>query len=440
MTRLNKVLFSLISISLFFISDDAEGQLLPEAAKPQSEPMLLSGGRVHTGEGTVLDNTTVGFKDGKITYVGKLEDAGSEFNDYKIIDVSGQHIYPGFILANSLIGIEEISGVPHSNDKLEEGDMNPSLKTVFAFDTGSEHIPTLRYNGILMVETIRSGGLISGTSAVMELDGRSWQEAVFVEEAAIHLYWPSAQSSSYDAKTKTRRIKKNKTYASKLSQLHELFTQASSYGTIADKKTNLKLESLQGLFSGNKRLAIHAGEPKEIIEAVEFAQAHGVQKIFLVTSYSALSVKDFLKENNIPVILPPTYAYPRSDDMHYDAYYRLPYLLSKEGLIVALSHTGMLSTSRNLPFYAGTAAAFGMDREAALQLISLNPAKILGIDGRVGSIRVGKDATLFVSKGDALDVQANSLSMAFIQGKNITLDGPHQELFKRYSQQFEHGK
>ncbi|PRX56149.1 amidohydrolase family protein [Flagellimonas meridianipacifica] len=428
------------TILFFHCSNELVGQLMPKPAQTQTEPILLVGATVHTGTGEIIANGAVGFKKGKITYVGSLEGIGEQKADYKTKDVSGQHIYPGFILLNSLIGIEEIGGVPHSNDKLEEGDINPSLKTVFAFDTGSEHIPTLRFNGILHVESIRSGGLISGTSAVMEMDGWSWQEAILKEEAALHLHWPSSISTSYDKSTNTRNIKKNSSYDEKVMQLENLFSAAHSYKSIDGKRTNLKLEALQGLFEGKKVLAVHAEEPKEIIEGITFAKSHQVKNIVLVATYPVLSVKEFIKENKIPVVLPPTYDYPDHDGMDYDAYYSLPHLLSQEGITVALNHYGMLSTSRNLPFYAGMAVAFGMEKEEALKLITLNPAKILGVDDRIGSIAVGKDASIFVSRGDALDVQTNALSMAFIRGKEIVLDGAHQESYKRYSAKYGHGE
>ncbi|SNZ01350.1 amidohydrolase family protein [Flagellimonas pacifica] len=440
MRKVNTISLSLCAIFLFYVPGVLWGQLSPKPAGLQSEPILLSGGTIHTGTGEVITKGLLGFKEGRITYLGNMEAKGSDFDEYRIIDITGQHIYPGLILPNSLIGIEEISAVPHSNDKLEQGDINPSIKTVFAFDTGSSHIPTLRFNGILMVESIRSGGTISGTSTVMELDGWNWMEAVHKNEAAIHLRWPSAFSSSYDTATKTSRIKKSTSYDSKTRELEDLFVAARTYNIGYKQPTNLKLASLQGLFDGSKTLVVHASEPKEIIESILFAQTHKVDRIALVTSYSAFMVRDFIRENNIPVILPPTYAYPRRADMAYDAHYKLPFLLTKEGITVALSHTGMLSTSRNLPFYAGMAAAFGLEKEEALKLVTLNPAKILGIDARVGSLMVGKDATLFVSRGDALDVQTNSLSLAFIRGKNIILDGPHQENFKRYSEKFGHGE
>lgn len=426
-----------LCLLLLFQGIQLFGQLLPKPAEPQSAPILLTGATVHIGTGEVLENAALGFKNGKITFVGSLEDIGPEKADYEITDVSGQHIYPGFILLNSLIGIEEISGVPHSNDKLEEGEINPSLKTVFAFDTGSQHIPTLRFNGILLVESIRSGGLISGTSAIMELDGWNWKDAVYRGEASIHLHWPSATSSSYDRETKIRTVKKSTSYDSKIEQLQLLFSAATRYQQIEQKTANLKLEAIQGLFDGKKSLTVHADEPKEIIESIKFAKSNGVRRIVLAASYPAILVTKFLEENNIPVVLPPTYDYPDSDDMDYDAYYSLPTELTKAGITVALNHYGMLSTSRNLPFYAGMAAAFGMGKEEALKLITLNPAKILGIDENLGSLAVGKDASLFVSKGDALNVSTNDLTHAFIRGKKIILEGPHQSLYERYSEKYD---
>ncbi|MGC1514187.1 MAG: amidohydrolase family protein [Maribacter sp.] len=426
---------SCVLVLLFFFSIGT-AQLMPKPAEAQQEPIVLIGGTIHTATGEVIDNGALAFADGKISFVGKASDPAFDASGYNSIEVRGQHLYPGLILPNSLIGIEEISGVPQSNDKFEEGSINPGLKSFYAFDTGSGHIPTLRYTGILMVETIPSGGTISGTSAVMELDGWSWQEAVHKKEAAVHLHWPSSLSRSYDSDTKTTKIKNRGAYENKVQELEALFVAAQSYGKLKNRPSNLKLEALQGLFKGTKALMIHANEAKEIVESIQFAEGMGVQKIGILTSYAALDVADFLKSNNIPVIIPPTYNLPNMDDMDYDAHYSLPRLLSEKGIVVALSHKGMLSTSRNFPFYAGVAAAFGMDKEEALKLVSLNPAKILGIDGRVGSLEVGKDATFFVSMGDALDIMDNSLTHAFIRGKNITLDGPHQELYLRYSKKF----
>lgn len=430
--------FTILIIVLMItgLSEGLSAQILPLAAEEQKAPLLLVGGTVHTGDGRVLEDTAVGFDKGIITFLGKASDLDAKELDYKVVDIAGQHIYPGFILLNSVIGINEINAVPHSNDTVEEGDYLPNLQTVYAFDMSSTYIPPLRFNGILYIESIRSNGIIPGTSSVMSLDGWNWEDAVFKRAAAIHIDWPSSLSNYFDAETNSRMVRPNASYKKVTAELQKLFSDAKQYEQLAQAKTNLKLEAINDLFQNERVLVIHADEPKEIVESITFAKSFGIDKVSLIASQGALEVVDFLKEHHIPVILPPTYNLPRNDDMDYDAFYGLPNQLQRMGIEVSMYHVGSLSNSINLPFYAGTSVAFGMEKEEALKMVSLNPAKILGIDDKLGSIAVGKVASLFVSKGDALDVQSNALTMAFISGKNIDLEGPQQLDYKRYSAKF----
>ncbi|MBA4744414.1 MAG: amidohydrolase family protein [Muricauda sp.] len=438
----NSTYFSLLIIILLLtaLTEGLTAQMLPLAAKEQDAPILLVGGTVHTGNGQVLEDTAVGFDKGTITFLGKPSDLDPQGLDYTIIDISGQQVYPGFILLNSVIGINEINAVPHSNDTVEEGEYLPNLQTVYAFDMSSTFIPPLRFNGILHIESNRSNGIIPGTSSVMSLDGWNWEDAVFERAAAIHIDWPSSLSNYYDEKTNSRMLRPNDSYETVTAELQKLFSDAKQYEQSAPAQTNLKLEAIKDLFHGERVLVIHADEPKEIVEGITFAKSFGIKEVSLIASHATLGVIDFLKENEVPVIVPPTYNLPRHDDMGYDAFYGLPQLLHSKGIEVAMYHVGSLSNSMNLPFYAGTAVAFGMEKEEALKMISLNPAKILGVDDKLGSIEVGKDASLFVSKGDALDVQTNALMMAFIKGKNIDLEGPQQKDYERYSLKYGHKK
>ena len=431
----NKTLYTILTMILILSSllEGLDAQILPMVAKEQETPILLVGGTVHTGDGRVLEDTAVGFDKGTITFLGKASDLDANGIDYKIIDITGQQVYPGFILLNSIIGINEISGVPHTNDTLEEGDYLPNLQTVYAFDMTSTFFPPLRFNGVLYIESIRSRGVIPGTSSVMSLDGWNWEEAVFKRAAAIHLDWPSALSSYYDAETNSRMLRPNTSYEKITGELEKLFSDAKQYEQMPTAQTNLKLEALTNLFQKERVLVIHANEPKEIIQSITFAKSFGIDQISLVASEGSLEVVDFLKENQVPVIVPPTYNLPRNDDMDYDAFYGLPTKLQRMGIEVSMYHVGSLSNSINLPFYAGTSVAFGMKKEEALKTITLHPAKILGIDDKLGSIAMGKTASLFVSKGDALDIQTNALTLAFIGGKQIDLEGPQQLDYKRYS-------
>tara|TARA_R110001592_G_scaffold340332_1_gene628446 strand:+ start:5482 stop:6792 length:1311 start_codon:yes stop_codon:yes gene_type:complete len=433
----NKYLIILIVIYCIPLKPYAQDKF--DIKKPV-KPTALVGGTLHIGNGKVIPNGIIGFDNGKISIVGTTDSIKLDLETYRVIDVSGQHIYPGFILLNSLIGIEEISGDEYTNDSMEEGGINPNLNVAYAFKSDSEFLPVLRFNGILTVETAPRGGLVSGTSSIMKLDGRDWEESLYKFGAAIHLNWPNATRSSYDAATHTRQLKPNSSYDTTKEELQNLFIQAIAYGKQDSKIPNLKLQAMQGLFNGTLSLFVHATDPKEIIESIQFSKEMGIDHVALVTAESALLVKDFLREHNIPVILPPTHSMPNEEDMDYDMRYKLPYLLTNEGIVVAISHTGMLSTSRNLPFYAGVAVAYGLDKEEALKTISLNAAKILRVDDTLGSLEVGKDATLFVSKGDALDIRTNKLTQAFIQGKKIELEGKQQEQYKQYSKLFGHNE
>ena len=306
------------------------------------------------------------------------------------------------------------------------------------FEKEIKNIPTMRFNGILLAETTPLGGTISGTSSVVELEGWNWEDAAHSVDIAMHMNWPGKTSRRFDFNTFTVSESPNQNYERDVAALRKHFADAKSYGQLTDRVTNLKLEKMQGLFDGSITLMIHASGPKEIIEGVNLAKEQGVEKIAVVVGASALYVAEFLKDHNIGVIIPPVHSLPTRPDQDIDLPYRLPHLLNEAGVTVGLSHSGMLANARNLPFYAGTAAAYGMSKEDALKTVTSNTAEILGISDRVGTLTPGKDATLFISEGDALDIRSSILSDAFISGKRITLDNKQQALYKRYSDKYGH--
>jgi hypothetical protein len=322
------------------------------------------------------------------------------------------------------------------NDNAETGTLNPNIRAVISYNTDSEYIPTYRFNGVLLAETTPQGGMISGQSSVMELEGWNWEDAAHTVDVGIHINWPPLTRRQFDFNTFTFEETPNRDYDKSIATLTQLFSDAIAYNKIATKEANLKLDAMQGLFDGKKILMIHAEEPKEIIESVRFAQKQGVQKITVISGYKSLYVAEFLKDNKIPVILPKTHDLPDRPDEDVDLPYKLPYLLTQAGVVVSISNDGAMHGGRNLGFYAGTAAAYGLSKEEALKTITSNTAKALGIDARVGTLEVGKDATLFVSIGDALDYRTNQLTQAYISGKLVTLPGNQQELFERFSAKY----
>lgn len=433
MKNLFNIIYLLLALVVIQASVLAQA---PAPAKAQAKPIVLTGGVAHLGNGQVIQNSIIGFDKGKLTIVADATTAKVDLSTYEVININGKHVYPGFILPNSQIGLTEVSSIRAMNDNAETGALNPNIRAVISYNTDSEYIPTYRFNGVLLAETTPEGGLISGQSSVMEMEGWNWEDAAHTVDVGIHLSWPPLTRRQFDFNTFTFDESPNKDYDKNVAVLTQLFSDASAYSKIVSKESNLKLDAMQGLFDGKKILMIHANEPKEIIESVRFAQQQGVKRITVISGYKSLYVAEFLKDNNIPVILPQTHELPARPDDDVDLPYKLPFMLTQAGVSVSLSNSDAMHGGRNLGFYAGTAAAYGLSKEEALKTITSNTAKALGIDARVGTLEVGKDATLFVSVGDALDYRTNQLTHAFISGKLITLPGNQQELFERFSKKY----
>jgi len=412
----------------------------PFPASAQQKPVLLLGGTVHTATGMVIADGAVAFDKGKLTYVGTAAGAPSDRSTMEVVDTRGKHIYPGFIVPSSRLGLIEVESIRATVDADEQGDYNPNVRSLVAYNADSEHIPAYRFNGILLAEATPAGGVISGTSSVMALDGWNWEDAVHTRDAAIHLNWPGLQRAKFDFETFTRTSEPNPDYGKLVDEIGSFFTDAANYAKLASKEVNLKMEAMQGLLAGTQTLVIHATASREIIDAVNFAKARKIARVAIAAGAEAIPVAALLKENNIAVIVPSIHSLPVTDDEDIDLPYSQAALLSKAGVKVAFSHTGSLGTGRNLPFYAGTSIAHGMDPEEALQALTKNPAIVLGIQGRVGTLEAGKDATLFVSEGDALDFRTNKLTAAFIDGKRLVLPGKHEDLYRRYSLKYGHMK
>ena len=411
-------------------------QTMVTPAGPQETPLLLTGATAHLGNGQIIENAVIGFDKGKLTIVAKSGEAVNK-SGYEIVDVTGKHIYPGFILPATDLGLAEVSSVRATLDNDETGLVNPNVRSIIAYNTDSELIPTLRFNGILIAQIRAFGGLISGTSSIVQLDAWNWEDAIFQADEGIYMNWPNRETRQFDFSTFTFKTSPNERYDQYIAELTEIFAESRNYrkGDYGNK-VNLKLEAMKGLLEGGKKLYINANDAKSIIESIKFAKNMGVEKVVLVGAGEAYMIKEFLKAEDIPVILGNVHSLPRKPDDDVDLPYRMAYLLHREGILTGLAYRGT-QNSRNLPFFAGTAASYGLGREEALKLITSNTAKILGIDDRVGSLEVGKDATLFVSEGDALDMRSNQLIHAFINGRKIQLDATQQALYQKYKSKYQ---
>jgi len=411
---------------------------VPVPAPAQSKPILLLGGKAHLGNGSVIENAAIAFEQGKLTLVADAATIKPDASQYTIIDTTGKHIYPGFIMPAIDVGLGEVNSVKATLDNKERGSLNPNVRSIVAYNTDSEVLPTLRFNGVLMAQSSPDGGTISGSSSVVQLDAWNWEDAAYKTDDGIHLHWPGRMTRRFDRRTFRMGTAKNENYDREMAALDELFNEASAYaGQAKHEKTNIKLAAMKGLFNGETGLFLYAKKAKAMIESVTFAKKHGVKRIVLVGANDALLIKDFLLQHKIPLVLDSVHANPTYSWSDVDEAYKRPAQLHEAGISFCLRH-GSRTYGRNLAFYAGTAAAYGLPYEEAVRAISLSTAEILGVGDRVGSLEVGKDATLFVSQGDALDMRTNMLEHAFIQGRKISVDGRQQALFKRYQKKYKH--
>ena len=407
-------------------------------AVPQTKSILLMDATAHIGNGEVIPRAAIGFREGKIDMVLAAFDIRMDSTRYDtVIHLPGKHIYPGFIAPNSTLGLVEVEAVRASVDKEDVGKFKPHVRSITAYNTESRVTPTIRTNGILMAEITPRGGLISGTSSIVELDAWNWEDALLKEDNGIHVFWPSENNSlGVEKKEDEKNLKQ---YTKQVNELKVFFREADAYRKADFQlEKNVRFESMKAIFSKQKKVFLHANQVQEITDAIYLFDDFDFD-VVLVGGNDAWMIADLLKDRDIPIILRRVHSLPMNEDDDIDLPYRLPKVLYDKGLLVALENSGDMEAmgTRNLPFYAGTAVAYGMEKEQALSMITLNTAKILGIDKRVGSLEKGKLATLFVSEGDALDMRTNQVKLAFIKGKQIKLTNPQIQLYKKYSKKYE---
>ncbi|TXK71071.1 amidohydrolase family protein [Mesonia sp. HuA40] len=404
----------------------------------QKKAISIQGATLHNGKGGVIQDSRIDFNNGKITYIGQNNENHPLDSETKIIKANNQHIYPGFVVPNSTLGLVEIDAVKASKDENETGSFLPHIRSLIAYNTESKVVESMRPNGVLIAEITPRGGRISGTSSVVQLDAWNWEDAYINKDHGIHLNWPSVYKRISHLDKKKKITKDLNNYTKEINKLKLYFNQAKSYKPKDITTKSIAFEAVKPVFSKEKTLYIHANTKQQITDILLFKEELQIPKIVVVGGYEALSFASELKKAQIPVLVNRPHSLPRQDDEDYDAPFKLATQLMKAGLLVGLEPSGDMErmNARNLPFYAGTCAAYGLSKEEALQLITYNNAQILGINNIYGSLEVGKSATLFISEGDALDIRGNKLTHAFIDGRAVSLETHQTKLYDRYKNKY----
>lgn len=406
----------------------------------QTKSTLFLNGTAHIGNGKVIENAAIGVKNGKIDLVADATTIRLAKDAYDTtINIYGKHIYPGIICPDNRIGLIEIDAVRATADYAEVGKFNPNVRALISYNTDSKIIPTIRANGVLLTQTAPVGGLISGSSSVMRLDGWNWEDAAYSTDDGIFINWPRSSYPSGAWYDDEQPLVKNEGKNKDVNELRDFFKEAKAYAELEKPATtNLRYESVKGLFTGKQTLYIRADRVSQITEGVLFAEEMGIKRIVISGGRQADKAADFLVQHNVPVILTRLNSLPDMAEDDIDAIYRLPAKLKDKGVLFCLGYEGDMEVmgSRNLPFLAGTAAANGLSKEDALATITLNAAKILGIDNRTGSLEAGKDANLFISAGDALDMLGNKVELAYLNGQPVNLDTHQKVLYRKYMKKY----
>ncbi|NUQ22991.1 MAG: amidohydrolase family protein [Saprospiraceae bacterium] len=402
----------------------------PVPARAQSKPVCITGATAHLGNGQVIDNALIAFENGKLTRVEAYQQ-GADLRNYELIDAKGKHVYPGFIATNTTLGLIEIGAVRATNDNAETGTLNPSARAIIAYNTDSEVTPTVRSQGVLLAQITPQGGLVSGSSSVVQLDAWNWEDAAYATDIGLHLNWPARLSFSFFTGESTR----NERYEQQIRDIEQLMEEAAAYARQGQPAVkNLKLEAMRGLFNKEKKLYVSVNGARDITQAVLLGKKYGLS-VVIVGGRDSWMLTGLLKENNVSVILGRTHSLPSRDDDDVDQPFKTPAMLHQAGVLFCISNDGFWQ-QRNLAFQAGHAVGYGLPYEAALSAITLNAAKILGIDKRAGTLETGKDATLFISEGDALDMRTSKVSRAFIQGRDIDLDNKQKVLYRKFKEKY----
>ena len=399
----------------------------------QAKKIVISGGTLHIGNGQVIENGTLSIEKGKI----KIETAAVT-GDVERIDATGKHVYPGVIAPNTNLGLVEVSSTKSTTDFDELGEMNPSIRSIVAYNTDSKVINTVRSNGVLLAQIVPQGGMISGTSTVVQLDAWNWEDAAYVLDNGLHMTFPALINRPMQMRRRGGDSDPVKLGLEKIEQARVFFREAKAY--LQEKThaaTNLKFEATRGLFDRSKTLYIHCDLVKEMLVAVDFAKEFNF-KLVIAGGADSYMIADILAANNVAVILHEPHALPATDDDAVDQPYKTGAQLQKAGVLFTICQDSGdgYTQIRNLPFMAGTMSAYGLTKEEALSAITLNPAKILGIADRTGSLENGKDANIVISTGDLLDMKSSVVTHAFIQGRAINLDNKHSQLFNRYKYKY----
>ena len=417
--------------------------LVPKAA-PQTRPVVIHGATVHTVAHGTLENATVVFENGQITSVGsETETAGAiaGLEDAERIDGRGLRVVPGFVYATSVLGLAEVGSVEMTIDLREAGSIKPEVWAAVAVNPDSWLLPVARRNGVLVAGLFPQGGLVPGRVSVVQLDGWTWEDMTLEADAGLSVSWPFLGGSNPFARFGRRRGGSFGDPQESIDRLGIFFDRAEAYHEAqaagVETEPDVRFDAVGPLLRGEKRVFVSASSRRQIESAVRWCTERGFAPV-VVGGLEADRCLDLLVRHEVPVVLTGAHRLPRRRDLSFASTYELPAVLEEAGVRWSMSMSASAdsaSNARNLPFEVAACIGYGLPWEAALRAITLSAAEALGIGDRVGSLEVGKDATLFLCRNDPLELDSG-VTAAFIQGRRIDLRDKQTELAAKYREKY----
>jgi imidazolonepropionase-like amidohydrolase len=407
------------------------------SAQTEADSYLIKNATIFPVESEPLENADLLIQGGKIAAMDETIPAPE---GAKIIDATGMFVYPGLIDAHTHLGLAEVSAIASTVDIREMGKENPELKVAWAINPHSVHFKTSRINGTTTALVAPSGGTYPGISALVKMDGWTIDEMLVKEVATSFVNFPMSPRPTRGARmgpqteskvdVTAKLVEKIQEYLDEVRHYLKLRKQAAENPDIIGPDLNPKYEALAPVLDGSLPVIISVEKAKDIELAIKFVQEEKIKAIFRGCIQGG-KVADKIKEAGIPIILDDLYTGPLEPEDGYDAPFRNVSELAEGGVQICFSTGRDPSTGKDLTYHAARAVAFGLDREEAIKALTINPARIFGIDDRVGSLKVGKDADLFIITGDPLDLRSE-VKHLFINGKDVDLDNWWQNLYNTW--------
>lgn len=386
---------------------------------------IIRNGTLHLGNGEVIESGVLVFEQGKIVELGSTQKG--LYKNAVIIDAKGKHVYPGLIAMNNIMGLNEIDAIRATKDYNEQGEFNPNVRTLIAYNTDSKILPTALFNGVLYTQAVPQGGVISGSSSLMKTKAWNWEDAVVKADEGVHLNWPYLQIAGMDPNKHGEKL---------IAEIATFFAEAKQYQSMKTPVFNARLAAMKGIFTGTQNLYIHANDARSMLRSIHFFKNNYPEiHLVIVGGQEAYLIAAVLKEFQIPVVLGNIHRLPARNADGIDQPYQLPAQLENLGIKFALSFEGSWE-ARNLAYVAGTAAAYGLNKEAALKAICLSPAEIMGVSDRIGSLAVGKDASILICNGDLLDMKSSELWQVYLCGEAIDFNNEQVKLYQKYMDKY----